>query len=147
MRRIRENLRQRFGDGLGHKAISHRVGAAPSMVRETLRRVAAAELSWPLGEDVSDAVLEVALYRVAGIKTGHRRCPEPYWPAVHRELKRKHVTLQIVWDEYIAEHPDGYRYSWFCDLYRGWSAKLPVTMRQSHAGGDKLFVDYAGDSA
>jgi transposase len=64
---------------------------------------------------------------------------------VHRELKRKHVTLQIVWDEYIAEHPGGYRYSRFCDLYRGWAAKLPVTMRQSHAGGDKLFVDYAGD--
>lgn len=145
MRRVREILRYRFGDGLGHKAISHRVGAAPSTVRETLRRVAAAELSWPLGEDVSDAVLEAALYRAAGIKTGHRRCPEPDWPGVHRELKRKHVTLQIVWDEYIAAHPDGYRYSRFCDLYRGWAAKLPVTMRQNHAGGDKLFVDYAGD--
>ena len=58
MRRVREILRYRFGDGLGYKAISHRVGAAPSTVRETLRRVAAAELSWPLGEDVSDAVLE-----------------------------------------------------------------------------------------
>ncbi|MBC7495632.1 MAG: IS21 family transposase [Sphingomonadaceae bacterium] len=145
MRRVREILRYRFGDGLGHKAIFHRVGAAPSTVRETLRRVAAAELSWPLGEDVSDTVLEAALYRAARIKTGHRRCAEPDWPAVHRELKRKHVTLQIVWDEYIAEHPGGYRYSRFCDLYRGWAAKLPVTMRQSHAGGDKLFVDDAGD--
>jgi hypothetical protein len=82
MRRVREILRYRFGDGLGHKAISHRVGAAPSTVRETLRRVAAAELSWPLGEDVSDAVLETALYRPAGIKTGHRRCPEPDWAMV-----------------------------------------------------------------
>jgi transposase len=79
MRRVREILRYRFGGGLGHKAISQRVGAAPSTVRETLRRVAAAELSWPLGEDVSDAVLEAALYRAAGIKTGHRRCPEPNW--------------------------------------------------------------------
>ena len=124
MRRVRKILRYRYGNGLGHKAISHSMSAAPSTVRETLRRVAAAELSWPLGEDVSDAVLEAALYRPAGIKTEHRRCPGPNWPAVHRELKRKHVTLQIVWDEYIAEHPDGYRYSRFCDLYRGWAAKL-----------------------
>jgi transposase len=61
-------------------------------------------------------------------------------------MKRKHVTLQILWDEYIESHPDGYRYSRFCDLYRGWEARLPVTMRQTHLGGDKLFVDWAGDT-
>ena len=57
MRRVREILRYRFEDGLGHKAISYRVGAAPSTVRETLRRAAAAELTWPLGDEISDAVL------------------------------------------------------------------------------------------
>jgi transposase len=56
------------------------------------------------------------------------------------------VTLQILWDEYIERHPDGYRYSRFCELYRGWASRLSVTMRQTHAGGDKLFVDYAGDT-
>jgi transposase len=65
---------------------------------------------------------------------------------VQRELKRKHVTLSILWDEYIACHPDGYRYSRFCELYRAWEGKLSVTMRQAHLGGDKLFVDYAGDT-
>ena len=145
MRRVREILRYRLEQELGHKAISCRVGAAPSTVRETLRRAAAAGLSWPLGEEVNDAALEAALYHPAGTKTGHRRCPEPDWAEIHRELKRKHVTLQIVWDEYIARHRDGYRYSRFCDLYRGWAAKLPVTMRQNHVAGDKLFVDYAGD--
>lgn len=145
MRRVREILRYRFERGLGHKAISMRVGAAPSTVRETLRRAAAAGLSWPLGEEVGDAALEAALYQPAGTKTGHRRSPEPDWAVVHQEMKRKHVTLQIIWDEYIARHRDGYRYSRFCDLYREWAAKLPVTMRQSHTAGDKLFVDYAGD--
>jgi transposase len=145
MRRVREILRHRFEHKLGHKAISQRVGAAPSTVRETLRRTAASELRWPLGDEISDAVLEAALYGAPGKKTGHRRCPEPDWAVIHRELKRKHVTLQIVWDEYIAEYADSYRYSRFCDLYRGWAAKLPVTMRQTHAAGDKLFVDYAGD--
>ncbi|TCN17974.1 hypothetical protein EV184_13621 [Sinorhizobium americanum] len=56
------------------------------------------------------------------------------------------MTLQILWDEYISHCPDGYRHSCHCDLYRGWGMKLPVTMRQDHAAGDKLFVDYAGDT-
>ena len=132
--------------GSATRPIAVRVGAAPSTVRETLRRVAASGLAWPLGADIDDAVLEAALYHPAGTKTGHRRCLEPDWAAIHRELKRKHVTLQILWDEYIARHANGYRYSRFCDLYRGWAAKLPVTMRQTHAAGDKLFVDYAGDT-
>jgi len=146
MRRVREILRYRFAEGLGHKSIAARVGAAPSTVRETLRRLERAGLSWPLGDDVSDAVLEAALYKAAGTKTGHRRSAEPDWAHVHRELKRKHVTLQILWDEYIGLHPDGYRYSRYCDLYRAWALKLPVTMRQDHAAGEKLFVDYAGDT-
>lgn len=146
MRRVREILRYRFEQGLGHKSIAVRVGTAPSTVRETLRRAAVAGLSWPLGDDVSDTVLEAALYKGAGTKIGHHRAPEPDWAQVHRELKRKHMTLQILWDEYVGLHPDGYRYSRYCDLYRGWALKLPVTMRQDHAAGDKLFVDYAGDT-
>ena len=78
-------------------------------------------------------------------KRGHRLRAEPDWPAVHRELKRKHVTLQIVWDEYIAAHPGGYSYSRFCELYRGFEKTLSPTMRQTHAAGERLFVDYAGD--
>lgn len=96
MRRVRDILRYRFEDKLGHKSIALRVGAAPSTVRETLRRVEIAGLSWPLGEDISDAVLEAALYKAAGTKTGHRRSAELDWAHVHRELKRKHVTLQIL---------------------------------------------------
>src|SRR5439155_458782 len=88
----------------------------------------------------------VQLFTAVGRKQGHRRRAEPDWAAVHRELKRKHVTLQILWDEYIERHPDGYRYSRFCELYRGWASRISVTMRQTHAGGDKLFVDYAGDT-
>lgn len=106
MRRVREILRYRFEEGLGHKAISYRVGAAPSTVRETLRRAEAAGLAWPLGDEITDAVLEAALYKANGTKTGHRRSVEPDWACVHRELKRKHVTLQIIWDEYIERHPD-----------------------------------------
>lgn len=72
--------------------------------------------------------------------------PSPIWALIHRELKKKHVTLAILWEEYIAQIPDGYRYSRFWDLYRSWEGRLSVTMRQSHTGGEKLFVDYAGDT-
>jgi transposase len=146
MRRVREVLRLRFGVGVSGREIALRLGIAPSTVRETLKRASASGLSWPLPEDLSDAVLEDRLYARAGTKQGHRRHPEPDWAMIHRELKKKHVTLSILWEEYIAQHPEGYRYSWFCELYRTWEGRLSVTMRQSHAGGEKLFVDYAGDT-
>jgi transposase len=79
-------------------------------------------------------------------KQGHHRHAEPDWAEVYRELKRKHVALQILWDGYIERCPHGYRYSRFCKLYRLWASRLSVTMRQPHVGGDKLFVDYAGDT-
>jgi transposase len=68
----------------------------------------------------------------------------PDWRTVHRELRRKGVTLQPVWEEYRAVHPDGYGRSWFCELYRAWEGRLSPTMRQVHVAGEKLFVDYAG---
>jgi transposase len=144
MRQVREIVRL-GSDGVSKHQIARRTGVVPSTVRETLKRFAASGLSWPLGDEVTDTVLEARMYRNAGKKQGHRQYAEPDWAWVHRELKRKHVTLSILWDEYIAQHPDGYRYSRFCDLYRSWEGKLSVTMRQSHAGGEKLFVDYAGD--
>ncbi len=145
MRRVREVLRLGFA-GISKHEIARRTGLAASTVRETLARFRAAGLDWPLADSVTDDELEAKLYKAAGTKQGHRRQPEPDWAVVHRELKRKHVTLSILWDEYIERHPDGYRYSRFCELYRAWEGKLSVTMRQAHAGGDKLFVDYAGDT-
>jgi transposase len=131
--------------GLSKREIAGRAGVAASTVRDAAKKVSAAGLSWPLPEGLSDAELEVLLYRNAGKKQGHRRWPEPDWAAIHRELKRN-VTLTILWEEYIAAYPDGYRYSRFCELYRNFADRVPVTMRQSHAGGEKLFVDYAGDT-
>jgi transposase len=145
MRQVRDVLRLNAA-GVSGNEIARRVGVASSTVRLTLKRLAAAGLSWPLPSDMTDRVLEGQLFTAAGKKQGHRRRGEPDWAAVHRELKRKHVTLQILWDEYIERHPDGYHYSRFCELYRGWASRISVTMRQTHAGGDKLFVDYAGDT-
>ena len=146
MRRVREVLRLGFA-GISKHEIARRSGLAASTVRETMARFQASGLDWPLPDSVTDSELEAKLYKNAGTKQGHRRHAEPDWVGIHRELRRKHVTLSILWDEYIEQHPYGYRYSRFCELYRAWEGKLSVTLRQSLAGGDKLFVDYAGDTA
>jgi transposase len=146
MRKLREILRLISVGDVPIREIARRTGAAPSTIRATIERIAAANLSWPLPEGLSDSELEARLYKNAGKKRGHRRCVEPDWAALHRELKRKHVTLSILWDEYIEQYPDGFRYLRFCELYRAWEGNLPVTMRQTHLGGEKLFVDYAGDT-
>ena len=130
MRQAREIIRLKFSASLPTREIARRLGLAPSTVRETLSRLESAGLCRPLPEGIGDAELEAALYANRRSKRGHRRHAEPDWPAVHRELKRKHVTLLIVWDEYIAANPGGYSYSRFCELYRGFEAKLSPTMRQ-----------------
>src|SRR4030088_2239970 len=145
MRQVRDVLRLKAA-GVSGNEIARRVGVASSTVRLTLKRLAGGGLSWPLPAELTDTALEAQLFTAAGKKQGHRRRAEPDWAAAHRELKRKHVTLQILWDEYIERQPDGYRYSRFCELYRGWASRISVTIRQTHAGGDKLFVDYAGDA-
>ena len=73
-----------------------------------------------------------------------RRFAEPDWAAVHRELKRPGVTLALLWDEYRGRHPDGYGYSAFCEHYRRWTGRLSPVMRQRHAAGERMFVDYSG---
>src|SRR6476659_1400000 len=104
MRQVREVLRLKFVGGVSTREIARRIGVAPSTVRETINRFQVAGLIWPLPEDVTDAALEAKLYSEAGTKQGHRRQIEPDWATVHRELKRKHVTLSILWDEYVERN-------------------------------------------
>jgi transposase len=118
MRQVREVLGLKFVGGVPTREIARRIGVAASTVRATLKRFQAAGLSWPLPAEVTDAALEARLFADACTKRGHRRQVEPDWTTIHRELKRKHVTLSILWDEYIERHPEGYRYSRFCELYR-----------------------------
>ena len=145
MRRVREIVRLRFSADLTAREVARQTGVPESTVRAAIKRFQSSGLSWPLAETITDTELEAALYICGGTRHGHRIWAEPDWTAVHRELKRKHVTLSVLWDEYIAQHPGGYRYSRFCQLYQAFAARLPVTMRQTHGAGEKLFVDFAGD--
>src|SRR5215831_3935028 len=110
MRHVREILRLAFSN-VPRREIARRLGIAPSTVRATLKRFRAANLTWPFAEQATDEELEQKLYGKGGTKQGHRRLAEPDWSHIHHELKRKHVTLSILWDEYIEQHPEGFRYS------------------------------------
>ena len=86
------------------------------------------------------------LYAGPGTQRGLRRKAEPDWTHVHHELRRPGVTLMLLWEEYRQAAPDGYGYSRWCELYRGWEGRLSPTMRQAHPAGERLFVDYAGQT-
>ncbi len=146
MRRIREILRLKHECGASDRAIGRSLGIARSTVALTLDRVAATGLAWPLSATLSDRVLEALLYAGAGSRQGMRRKAEPDWTHVHRELRRPGVTLMLLWEEYRAREPGGYGYSRWCDLYRSWEGRLSPTMRQAHPAGERLFVDYAGQT-
>lgn len=145
MRQIREVLRQKWALGLSNRQIATGCGISRPTVGEYLKRAEKAGLSWPLPEALDDAELERRLFPPAvTIPAGQRA--EPDWAVVHRELKRKGVTLTLLWDEYKAANPEGFQYSWFCEHYRAWLGKVDVVMRQDHRAGEKLFVDYAGQT-
>ena len=146
VRKIREVLRLRFETGLSGRQVAASLQMARSTVGEYERRFTAAGLTWPLSASLSDSELERRLFPPSpAVPTDTR--PVPDWSVVHQELRRPGVTLALLWDEYRAEHPLGFAYSWFCQHYRAWAGKLDLVMRQTHRAGEKLFVDYAGQTA
>jgi transposase len=143
MRQIRQILRL-IRDGISAREIGRMLGVARSTIQDNLKRAEAAGLAWPLPAELTDDVLEDRLFARAGVKRGFRRRAEPDWTAIACELKRPGVNLMMLWEEYREAHPEGYGYSRFCDLFREFERRLSPVMRQDHAAGDKVFVDYSG---
>ena len=104
-----------------------------------------AGLTWPLPAGVGEEELERRLFAKEPATRGRDEArPLPDWEGVRRELSGDGMTLRLVWGEYRQDHPDGYEYSQFCEHYRRWLGDLDVCLRQSYAGGERLFVDFAG---
>ena len=141
MRKIEDVLRLHVR-GLATRRISLATGVGKTTVIEYLRRAGTAGVSWPLPEGLDEAELERLLFPPPPSKG--RRIPEPDWAEIHRELKRPGVTLALLWDEYRGQHSDGYGYSAFCEHSRRWAGRLSPVMRQRHAAGERMFVDYSG---
>ncbi|EQD71622.1 integrase catalytic subunit, partial [mine drainage metagenome] len=112
-------------------------------VADYLTRAAAAGLAWPLPAELDDGDLEQRLFPAFTNASATAKV-EPDWGDVHQSLKVKGATLQILHEEYLADHPDGMAYSYYCQRYRDYKKTLKRYMRQVHVAGDKVFVDYAG---
>ena len=143
MRKIKEILRLKFELDLSERQISKSTQVARPTISDYLRRFTVCGLSWPLPAGISDADIDARLFPPKPAMPDALR-PTPDWSQVHQEMRRKGVTLFLLWQEYKANQPDGFNYSWFCEHYREWAGKLDAVMRQEHLAGEKCFVDYAG---
>ncbi len=143
MRKIKEVLRLKFELDLPVRQISKSTQVSRPTVTDYLRRFAVSGLPWPLPAALADADIDARLFPPKPSLPDALR-PAPDWAWVNREMRRKGVTLFLLWQEYKAGQPDGFLYSWFCVRYREWAGKLDAVMRQEHLAGEKCFVDYCG---
>jgi transposase len=144
MRNIREILRLHFESGLSRRQIARSCNIAHSTVVAYLQRAAQVQIRWPLPEEMDDTALERLLAGSSPPSTPRR--PRPDTAYLLQEMRKKHVTLALLWQEYREAHPDGYGYTQFCHCYHEARRQLDVTLRQEHRAGEKLFTDFAGDT-
>ncbi len=145
MRKIQEVLRLKWAGGLSNRTIARSCSISHSTVKEYLQRAELAGLSWPLPEQLTEDELFKQLFPER-LQAEAKPKVLPDWQQVHAELRKQNVTLKLLWTEYKEGHPDGFQYSQYCERYRQWAAKLNPPMRLIHKAGEKLFVDYAGDT-
>lgn len=144
MRKLWEVLRLSREQKLSVRQIARSCQLARSTVADYLGRAQAAGLGWPLPEGMDEERLNARLFPVREAHSAQRPAPDMVY--IRNELRRKHVTLQLLWEEYRGHTPDGYSYSQYCQLYREWLGKQAISLRQEHRAGEKLFVDFAGDT-
>jgi transposase len=143
VRKIKEILRLKWESHLSHRAIGRACKLSSSTVSEYIQRATQAGLSWPLPDGLSEEELYLKLFPKSVQVSGPAK-PIPDWEQVHRELRKRGVTLRLLWSEYCAQSPDGYGYTQYCQYYRCWKQKLSPAMRLPRRGGEELEVDYAG---
>ena len=147
MRKLKEILRLRFEAHLSYRQIAGSLHLSYGVAAKYAKLAAAAGLT---SSDIS-ALDEAALARLLGqlpdVPTRLNRYAAPDGVMMHQELKKKGVTLQLLWEEYRARDPEhSYRYAQFCVHYRTYRDSLARSLRQTHRAGEKLFVDYAGQT-
>jgi transposase len=146
MRKIKDVLRLHLVGGVSScRQLARAIGCGKSAVADCLRRAAAAGLDrWEAIAALDEGELERRLYPTTSAPIVRKQRPLPDWTKIREELARRdhQVTLALLWTEYKAEHPEGYQYSQFADLYRRFEKKLSVVLRQQHRAGEKVFVDF-----
>jgi transposase len=151
MRQIKEILRLKHEHRLSVREVARSCGLPSSTVSDYLMRAQAADLGWPLPEGLDEQQIQELLLNPARGQPEAAPPPEPPrplpdWPEIHKELGRRSVTLRLLWQEYRQRFPNGYAYTQFCEYYHRWAETLDPVMRHHHPPGEKMFVDWAGQT-
>ena len=145
MSKLRHTLQLLHGGALSTRQIGAALGISKSTVSEIASYARVAGVDWATAQSLNDDELQARLYKPPVARESRQL--EPDHAHIHRELRRPGVTLQLLWEEYQQQHSgQAYKYSAFCEKYKAWARRLQRSMRQTHTGGDKLFVDYAGQT-
>jgi len=139
MEKIREILRLKYKCKLSNRQVATSCGVSRRTVSIYYDQARKVKIEWERVKGFSDTELEQLLFR--GCCCGSEKS-KPDWNYIYKELKRPHVTRQLLWQEYKEANPDGYQYSWFSEMYNQWRKNLNICMRQEHRAGEKMFVDY-----
>ena len=145
MRKVREVLRLVLQCQLENREVARSCSVAPATVGNYLTRAKEAGLSYAQIHQMEDEALRQLLMGRRAVRESTAR-PQPDWGGIHQELRKKGVTLRLLWEEYKAGHPEGYQLSQFYERYHHWKRQLRVSLRQVHKAGEKMFVDYAGQT-
>jgi len=145
MRKFKEVLRLKFDRDLSNRQIAKSCSISHGTVGKYLDLAKQAGIAWPLPDNIDDNQLEPLLYETVSRPDSEKPVMPPM-EYLFKELKKKHVTLQLLWYEYKQGNPQGYQYSYFCELYQKWRKQLDISLRQEHLAGEKLFIDYAGQT-
>ena len=140
---IKDLIRLKWHAQLSHEQIAATLKVSKGVVAKYVALASAAGLDWQTVQDWSEQQLSSALLPRSAIS---QPFVEPDWGRIHRELDRKGMTLMLLWQEYVAAHPEGrtWRYTQFCEHYKAFTQRLKRSMRQHRRAGEKLFVDFAG---
>ena len=150
MRKLKDALRLKLEGGQSHQDIATALGLSKGVVTKYVGLASAAGLDWAAIAALDEAELERCLH---GARTPVLSYAPTDFGRIHQELRRKGVTLMLLWEEYCAQvsdehdpqHPTkAWCYSQFCEHYRCFAKQLKRSMRQTHRAGEKLFIDYAG---
>src|ERR1035437_9595433 len=141
MRQIRDVLRLVLRDNVSRRTTALSLSVPRTSVNDLVTRALAAHVTWAVANELDDTQLEARLFHPVAKETTR---PQLDFDYMKRELAKTGVTLNLLWLEYLEQHPGGYAYSQFCHLYRAWRRHLNVTVRQDHRADEKLFIDFPG---
>jgi transposase len=146
MRKLREILRLRLDKGLSMRQIQSSLRISLGAVQKIISKADELKLDWAAIELLDEQQLAQRFYPESDNRVSNEFV-QPVWPEVHQELKLKGMTKQLIWEEYTQQYPNrSYSYPQYCFLYKEWLKKQKRSMRQIHKAGEKLFVDYAGQT-